>query len=64
MASATGQTGKGKYPRQIVIMVSDEVADRIEREAIDEERSKSDVARGYIDAGIEWDNSKSDYLIR
>jgi len=53
MASPTGQTGLGKFPHQIVIMVSIEVADRIADDAGAYKLSKSQVARAYIDAGIE-----------
>jgi hypothetical protein len=51
MASPTGQTGRGKYPAQIVMMVSQKMADRIEREAVEGEVSKSEVARGYMESG-------------
>jgi predicted DNA-binding protein len=53
MASPTGQTGKGIYPRQIVIMVTEEIADRLEAEAKRHRLSKSEVTRTYIEAGVE-----------
>lgn len=53
MASPTGQTGKGIYPRQIVIMVTEKMADRLEEDAKRHRLSKSEVARTYIEAGIE-----------
>jgi len=52
MASPTGQTGLGKYPHQVVILVSDSVANRIADDAATYRLSKSQVARAYIDAGI------------
>ena len=53
MASPTGQTGQGVYPRQIVIMVTHEIADRLDAEAKRHRLSKSEVTRTYIEAGID-----------
>ena len=53
MASPTGQTGQGVYPRQIVIMVTNETAERLDAEAKRHRLSKSEVTRTYIEAGIE-----------
>ena len=51
MASKTA--APGLYPRQIVIMVTDEVGDLIDKMATKHRVSKSEVARTLIDAGIE-----------
>lgn len=40
------------FPRQLVIMLDDETADRIEADAIERREPKSVVARGYLKAGI------------
>lgn len=42
-----------RYPVQLVIMVSQEVGDRIAAEAVEHVLSKSEVARIYIEAGID-----------
>jgi hypothetical protein len=51
MASKTA--APGLYPRQLVIMVTDEVGDYIDNTAAKHQVSKSEVARTLIDAGIE-----------
>lgn len=50
MASATA--APGKYPEQLVIMVTSETKARIETEAKQHWLSKSEVARTYLDAGM------------
>lgn len=40
------------YPRQLVIMLDDETADRIAADAVERREPKSVVARGYLAAGI------------
>lgn len=45
-------TAKGKYPEQLIAMVSAETKDRIRREAAETDRSISEVARDYLEAGI------------
>jgi hypothetical protein len=42
-----------KYPRQMVVMADDALADRIEADARRHGMSKSEVARLYLEAGIE-----------
>ena len=54
MASPTAKPGR--YPRQIVIMVTDEVGRHLDETARTNELSMSEVARTYIDAGIEAAN--------
>lgn len=49
MASPTA--ARGKYPRQIVIMASDETADAIIEAAERNSKSKSEVARIWLEAG-------------
>lgn len=51
MASATA--APGKYPEQLVIMVTTETKARIEADAKAHWLSKSEVARTYLEAGIE-----------
>jgi len=51
MASKTA--APGLYPRQVVIMVTNEVGDYIDRTAETYQVSKSEVTRTLIDAGIE-----------
>ena len=51
MASKTA--APGLYPRQVVIMVTNEVGDYIDDTAERHQVSKSEVARTLIDAGIE-----------
>lgn len=51
MASPTA--APGKYPEQLVIMVTAETKARIEADATKHYLSKSEVARTYLDAGIE-----------
>lgn len=41
------------FPRQLVILVSDETADYIEAAARDNRMSKSEVGRTLLEAGIE-----------
>lgn len=42
-----------RYPRQLVVMADDALADRIEADAARHGLSKSEVARLYLEAGIE-----------
>lgn len=42
-----------KYPAQLVVMTSDDLAHYVEREAATDEVSKSEKARDYLLAGIE-----------
>lgn len=46
------QAGYGKYPVNLSILVSQETADTIAAIAADEHRSKADVAREAIEAGL------------
>lgn len=39
------------YPKQLVVMVSQETYDKVAKVAADNGLSKSDVARNYLDAG-------------
>lgn len=50
-------TAKGKYPEQLIAMVSAETKDRIRREAAATDRSISEVARDYLEAGINHEAS-------
>lgn len=40
------------YPVQLVLLVTQEVGDRIARESVEGGRSKAEVGRALIDAGI------------
>lgn len=51
MASPTA--APGQYPEQLVIMVTSETKARIVADAKRHQLSKSEVARTYLDAGIE-----------
>lgn len=41
-----------RYPRQLIVMASDELADRIAADSKRHGISKSEVARTYLEAGI------------
>lgn len=41
-----------RFPRQLVIMLDDATADRIDQDAEARREPKSVVARGYLEAGI------------
>lgn len=51
MASPTGQTGKGKFPKTLILMVSDDLDEHVRSTAADEGRSISEVGRELMDAG-------------
>lgn len=51
MASPTA--APGQYPEQLVIMVTSETKARITADAKRHKLSKSEVARTYLDAGIQ-----------
>ena len=57
MASPTGQTGKGKYPRQLVIMVSEETGNLVDELAAKHSLSKAEVSRTFLEAGIDLGRS-------
>lgn len=53
-AAVAGAVHRPKhYPRQLVVMATDELADRIAADAARHGMSKSEVARLYLEAGIE-----------
>ena len=52
MAAATPYVRPVLYPRQLVIMLDDETADRIEADAARRGMPKGAVARDYLRAGI------------
>lgn len=53
MAAVTPYVRPVLYPRQLVIMIDHETADRIEADAARRSMPKGAVARQYIRAGIE-----------
>ena len=54
MASPTSQAkGSGKYPKQVVIMVTPDVYAHLKHVAETHQVSMSEAARTYIDAGVE-----------
>jgi hypothetical protein len=57
MASPTGQTGKGKFPRQLVIMVTAETGELVDRLAAKHSLSKAEVARTFLEAGVKAGNA-------
>lgn len=46
-------TARGKYPEQLIAMVSTETKDFIREKATETNRSISEVARNYLETGIE-----------
>lgn len=60
MASSTGQTGQGLFPKQLIVMVSAETMKRIDRDAARERLSKSEVARTYLLAGMAIEDETGD----
>lgn len=58
MASKTA--APGRYPRQIVIMVTTDAGDHLDAAALNNRVSMSEVARTYIDAGIEVGKAAAD----
>lgn len=51
MASPTGQTGRGKFPKTLILMVSEEFDEFVRETAATEGRSLSEVGRELMDAG-------------
>lgn len=52
MATRTDRPNAGTYRRQLIAMLDDETADRIEREATEPGQSKAGVIRRYLELGI------------
>lgn len=56
-------TARGKYPEQLIAMVSTETKDFIRQEAAGSNRSISEVARDYLETGIEASKPPFDSVI-
>jgi hypothetical protein len=52
MAARTDRPNTGTYRRQLIAMLDDETADRIEADAAKPGASKAGVIRRYLDLGI------------
>ena len=53
MASPTGQAGTARFPKVLQVPVTAEVDERIRADATTHRLSIAEVARTYIDAGID-----------
>lgn len=53
-------TLKARYPRQVLAMVSDDMADTITRDALNSGRSKSEVVREHLGHGIDLARAADD----
>lgn len=51
----------GRYPRQAITMLDDDLADRLERDALNEQKSKSAILRERIAAGAELHDVALEY---